>query len=310
MTLSRLVPRLGSLPTPRTQLIGREVERSTACTILLEENVPLLMLTGPGGVGKTRLALAIAQELAPTFADDVVFVDVAPITDPAFVPIAIAHALDLREAGDRPLLERLVDVLRARQMLLLLDNLEQVLSAAPVIAALLEACPAVQILATSRAPLRVRGEQVLHVPPLALPDPAGSSDLEDLARTEAIAFFVERAHAADPAFALTAQHAVAIIEICRRLDGLPLAIELAAARLQVLDPPALLARLGDRLAVLTGGPRDAPARQRTLRTTIAWSHDLLSPQEQTLFRRLAAFAGGCTLEAAEAEAGGVDLDVL
>jgi predicted ATPase/DNA-binding CsgD family transcriptional regulator len=300
----------GELPIPRTRFIGRDAERASARAALLEENVALLTLTGPGGVGKTRLSLAIAHDLAPTFADGVAFVDVAPITDPALVPIAIAHALGLRETGDRPLLERLVDFLRPRQMLLLLDNLEQVLSSAPTIARLLETCPAVQVLATSRAPLRIRGEQILDVPPLALPETESVSDLTQLARTEAIAFLVQRAQAADPAFTLTERHAAAIVEICRRLDGLPLAIELAAARLWVLDPETLLSRLSDRLDVLTSGPRDAPSRQRTLRDTIAWSHDLLTPPEQALFRRLATFAGGCTLEAAEAVAGGADVSVL
>jgi predicted ATPase/DNA-binding CsgD family transcriptional regulator len=300
----------GELPIPRTRLIGREAERAAARAALLEENVALLTLTGPGGVGKTRLSLAIAHDLASTFADGVAFVDVAPITDPALVPIAIAHALGLRETGDRPLLERLVDFLRPRQMLLLLDNLEQVLSAAPIITRLLETCPAVQVLATSRAPLRIRGEQILDVPPLALPATESVSDLTQLARTEAIAFFVQRAQAADPTFALTERHAAAIAEICRRLDGLPLAIELAAARLRVLDPETLVSRLSDRLDVLTGGSRDAPSRQRTLRDTIAWSHDLLTPPEQRLFQRLAIFAGGCTLEAAEAVADGTQVNVL
>ena len=303
-------PSLGTLPTPRTPLVGRTAELAAARAALIDAGAAILTLAGPGGVGKTRLALAVAHDLAPAFADGAAFVDLALIADPSLVPSAMAQAVGLRDVGERPLLDRLADLLRPRQVLLLLDNLEQVLDAGPLIASLTESCPAVQIIATSRAPLRVRAEQVLEVEPLTLPEEGHSSDAGQVARADAVVFFVQAARAAHPTFELSDQHAVTVADICRRLDGLPLAIELAAARLGVLDPSALLARLGDRLGVLVGGPRDAPARQRTLRDAIAWSHDLLVPPHQRLFRRLAAFQGGWTIEAAEAVAGELDSDIV
>jgi predicted ATPase/DNA-binding CsgD family transcriptional regulator len=278
------------------------------------------VLTGPGGVGKTRLALRVAAGLlqAPlggvreTFADGIVFVSLAPVGVPDLVRLTIAQALGVREAEGRPLRDALYDHLRETRALLVLDNFEHLLAAAADVGELLAACSRLKALVTSRAVLRLQGEHVWPVPPLALPDAAlltgagAPAGLEQLARNEAVRLFVERAEAAQPDFALTPENAVTVGELCRRLDGLPLAIELAAVRCRHLPPAALLARLARCLPLLTGGPRDAPARQQTLRATIAWSYDLLAPGEQALFRRLGIFAGGCTLDAVdEVWAGGV-----
>jgi non-specific serine/threonine protein kinase len=286
------------LPAPLTSFVGREREVA-AVSALLQEGVRLLTLVGPGGVGKTRLAIRVATESAPVFPAGVAFVALASLADPALLQPTIAQTLGLREPADRPPGERLVAAVGDRRFLLLLDNLEHLVDAAPQLAELLSACPGVTLLVTSRVVLRLSGEHVYPVPPLAVPEANRPLPLDDLAGYPAVALFGQRARAADPAFLLAAEQAAAVGELVRRLDGLPLAIELAAARVRALSPAALLARLSDRLRLLTGGPRDQPGRLQTMRDAIAWSYDLLPPEEQTLFRRLAVFAGGCTLEAAE-----------
>ncbi len=289
-----------NLPAPLTTFIGREGELARIKQLL--QATRLLTLTGPGGTGKTRLAIEAATGLLPSHSDGVFFVDLAPIIDPGLVASTIAVVLGVRELAPRPIQESLEDVLRDREMLLVMDNFEQVLGAAPLVTELLGASARLRVLVTSRAALHLSGEQELPVPPLGLPDPRELPPAERLPEYESVALFAQRAAGVDPNFAITDENAPAVAEICARLDGLPLAIELAASRIKLLSPPAMLDRLQHRLELLTGGARDLPARQRTLREAIGWSYDLLERTEQTLFSRLAVFVGGWTLEAAEAVA--------
>ena len=311
--LRTLGSRPNNLPAQPTPLVGREREVEALCRRLRQAGMRLVTLTGPGGVGKTRLALQVGAELLDHFTDGVFLVSLASIRDPALVPPTLAQALGVREVAGQSLLATLQHELRDRHLLLLLDNFEQVIGAAPLVADLLERCPRLQALVTSRAVLRLSGEYDFPVPPLTLPDPAHPPALERLTQYEAVRLFLERAQAARADFAVTNETAPAVAELCHRLEGLPLAIELAAARVRLFSPPALLARLERRLPLLTGGPRDRPARQQTMRAAIAWSYDLLDPAEQALFRRLAVFVGGWTIEAAEAvatAAGPLALDLL
>lgn len=305
-------PRI-NLPTPLTSLIGREQEVMAAQQLLLRDNLRLLTLVGPGGTGKTRLGLAVAATLADDFDDGVVFVNLVPIRDPDLVIPTIADALGVHEEGDRPRLDRLKDGLHEKRLLLVLDNFEQVMSAAALVAEILAACPRLKVLVTSREVLRVRGEHVFRVPPLPVPDSKHLAADDLVSQYAAVQLFTERALAVRPDFAVTDENAHAVAELCRRLDGLPLAIELAAARSTLFLPEAMLARLGSRLKLLTGGPRDLPARQQTLRNTITWSYDLLTNSEQQLFRRLCVFIGGRTLDAIEAvcaAAGNLELEIV
>ncbi|HEY8600202.1 MAG TPA: helix-turn-helix domain-containing protein [Thermomicrobiales bacterium] len=292
-----------ALPHPTTPLIGRREEREALAAILADPQVRVVTVTGPGGVGKTRLALAVAGDIAATFPGGVVFATLAALNDPALVPAEIGAAFGLREADAAAVREALRAVLGTHRTCLILDNCEHLLAAVPALADLLSAYPALTILATSRAPLRLRGEREYPLASLTLPSLDRLPTVADLADNPAIDLFVARATDVVPAFTLARANAATIAAICRRVDGLPLALELAAARLRLLSPTDLLARLDRALPLLSGGPRDLPTRQRTMRDTIAWSHDLLTPEEQELFRRLAPFVGVWDFAAAEAVAG-------
>jgi predicted ATPase/transcriptional regulator with XRE-family HTH domain len=292
-----------SLPAPLTSLIGRAADVAAVSDLIGRRDVRLVTLTGTGGVGKTRLAIQIASDLRDDFPDGVWFVGLSSIYDPGLVAPSIAQAFDLPDAGDRAYRDRLIAYLGPKRLLLVLDNFEHLLPAATLVADLLGACPSLAVLVTSRAPLRVSGEHGRLVQPLAVPDLRHLPESDELARYPAVGLFLERAQAVSPEFQLTPANAAAVAMICSHLDGLPLALELAAARVKLLPPVAMVDRLQQRLQVLTIGARDSPARQRTLRDAIAWSYDLLESPEQRLFRCLAVFTGGWTLEAAEAVCG-------
>ena len=291
----------GSLPTPRTRLLGRVAEIETARAQLLDDAVPLLTLTGPGGVGKTRLALAIARDVAHAFSDGVIWVNLASLTDPSQVLVKLAQAVDASVDANGVSADTVIDTLHAQQMLLVLDNCEHLLPAlADLVGVLLVRCSVLQVLATSRAPLHLHGEHVFPVEPLPLPE--DDADFSTISSNAAVQLFTERARAVRPSFSLTAATAASVIALCHQLEGLPLAIELAAARSAAFPPEALLTQMHDRLQLLSHGPRNLPSRQQTMRDTIAWSYDLLPEVGQRLLRRLAVFAGGFTIEAAQAVA--------
>ena len=289
-----------NLPLQPTPLVGREKEVAEVCDLLRGEETRLLTFTGPGGIGKTRVALQAAADLLDDFPDGTFFAPLATLTQAELFFSTVAETLGVQETGEQPLDESLKDYLKERRLLLVLDNFEQVLGAAPTVTELLAAAPGLKVLATSRAPLGLYGEQEYAVPPLSVPDVRHLPDFKTLSQYEAVRLFIERAKAAKADFEVTDESAPAVAEICVRLDGLPLAIELAAARIKMLPPKAMLQRLSSRLKLLTGGARDLPVRQRTLRGAIEWSHTLLGDGEKTLFARMAVFSGGRTLEAVEA----------
>ena len=295
-----------NLPRPLTSFVGRTHELD-ALTALLS-STRMVTLTGTGGCGKTRLAIEVADRVADRYADGVWFVDLAPLSDPALVLPAIAQVLGIREEVARPLATTVVDAVRARHLLLVLDNCEHLIEGcASVAQLLLDACPRLSLLATSREALRIPGEISWRVPSLSLPQPEVNLSPTTAAQSEAVRLFTERAIAVQPAFQLTVTNVQAVAQICHELDGIPLALELAAARMHVLTAEELAARLDRRFSLLTGGSRTARLRQQTLQATVDWSYDLLTPEEQTLFARLSVFAGGWTLDAAEAVGSGDDL---
>lgn len=301
--LHTLNARPNNLPTHLTPFIGRQDDVRTILGTIARPEVRLLTLTGPGGIGKTRLSLQVAADALDLFDAGVFFVRLDTITDPALVPMEIAQALGLREDSEAPVLKTLLSYLRDKRLLLVLDNLEQVIDAATRVSELLHECPGLKILVTSRIRLQVRGEYEHPVLPLQLPSPDRREDVTTISQYESVRLFVERARLVRPAFEITAENAAPIAEICTRLDGMPLAIELASARIRMLTPAAMLKRLSDRLSLLTGGARDVPARQQTLRGAIEWSYSLLDANGQALFRCMSVFAGGTTLEAIEQVAG-------
>jgi predicted ATPase len=291
---------LTNVPIPRNQLIDRDHEILAACDLLQRDDVALVTLTGTGGTGKSRLAIQIGLEILDKFKDGVFLVRLEPISDPNLVITTIAETLGIRESpGSRPIADMLKEFLRDKNVLLLLDNFEQVVEAAAFVGELLESCPGVKCLVTSRTSLRLRAEKELPVPPLAVPSLAKLTNLGPLSQYAAVELFIQRAQAVKPDFTVTNDNAPAVAEVCYRLDGLPLAIELAAARIKLLSPKGLLTRLENRFDLLRGGTRDLPERQRTLRSAIDWSYNLLSDRDKKLFRRLSIFIGGWTLEAAE-----------
>jgi predicted ATPase/class 3 adenylate cyclase len=307
----RTLERTTNIPPQLTSFVGRRREIDEVKERLRETR--LLTLTGPGGTGKTRLSIQVAGEVLEDFEDGAFFAALAPLTDPGLVVPTIAKALGLREEAHRPTIDTVGEYLEEKNLLLVMDNFEQVLEAAPRVGELLTAGQEFKVLATSREALGLNGEQEYLVPPLGLPDVEHLPPLEALSQYEAVALFIDRANAVKPGFAVTNENAPAIAEICARLDGLPLAIELAAARVKVLTPQAILKRLGHRLSLLAGGARDLPTRQQTLRGAIDWSYDLLDEQERSFFARLSTFVGGFTLDAAEAVCnpdGDLGLDTL
>jgi excisionase family DNA binding protein len=304
-----------AIPHPHSPLIGREHEIAAVTELLRRDGVRLVTLVGPGGVGKTRLVLDVAEQEAVNFPEGVWFVALAPLRDPMLVATTIVRTLGVVERADQSVVETLLAIIGSRRLLLVLDNFEHLLTAGRLVAELLTVCPNLVVLVTSRARLNLSGEYELPVPPLALPQPETHGDglslsVETIGHAAAVRLFVERAEAVNPAVQLTSENAPAVAALCERVDGLPLAIELAAAQTRLFTPTALLARMGHRLPLLIGGPRDHPARLQTIASAIAWSHDLLSENEQVLFRRLAVFVGGFTLDAAESVAGNDEVDVL